>query len=80
MILDEATSALDNKVDAEIQIALNELSENRTTLIIAHRLNTLSEVSRRLYFENGRILGDGTHDELMLTSPGYRALANAAAQ
>ena len=80
LILDEATSALDNKVDAEIQIALNELSENRTTLIIAHRLNTLSEVSRRLYFENGRILGDGTHDELMLTSPGYRALANAAAQ
>lgn len=78
LILDEATSALDNKVDAEIQVALNELSRNRTTLIIAHRLNTLSEVPRRLYFEQGQILGDGTHDQLLEASEGYRTLAYAA--
>lgn len=78
LILDEATSALDNKVDAEIQVALSELSQNRTTLIIAHRLNTLSDVPRRLYFEKGEIRGDGTHEELIEKSQGYRSLATIA--
>jgi subfamily B ATP-binding cassette protein MsbA len=74
LLLDEATSALDNKADASIQSALNELRKNRTTLIIAHRMKTLNSVDRRLYFENGKLLGDGSHEQLMQSAPGYRQL------
>ncbi|MCH8474364.1 MAG: ABC transporter ATP-binding protein/permease [Opitutales bacterium] len=74
LILDEATSALDNKIDAEIQEALRELSSGRTTLVIAHRINSLNHIKRRLYFENGEILGDGDHDTLLGSCEGYRKL------
>jgi ABC-type multidrug transport system fused ATPase/permease subunit len=55
LILDEATSALDNESDLLIRQALDRLTEGRTTLIIAHRLNTLEGVHRRLYFSGGSI-------------------------
>ncbi|MCC5790483.1 MAG: ABC transporter ATP-binding protein [Opitutales bacterium] len=74
LILDEATSALDNKIDAEIQEALEELSKGRTTLVIAHRINSLHHIERRLYFEEGRILGDGDHETLLNGPSGYRKL------
>ena len=74
LILDEATSALDNQVDAEIQRALDELSEGRTTLVIAHRMNTLESIERRLYFEHGQITGDGNHMLLVQSSLGYKQL------
>jgi subfamily B ATP-binding cassette protein MsbA len=74
LLLDEATSALDNKADASIQEALLELCKNRTTLIIAHRMKTLHGIDRRLYFENGQLLGDGPHEQLMDSVPGYRQL------
>ena len=57
LILDEATSALDNQSDQLIQEALVRLAEDRTTLIIAHRMGTLKDVERRLYFEGGKIAG-----------------------
>ena len=76
LILDEATSALDNESDRYIQEALVRLTENRTTLIIAHRMNSLDTISRRLYFENRRVAADGTHEQLLAESQGYRNLIN----
>ncbi|MFU8847461.1 MAG: ABC transporter ATP-binding protein [Opitutales bacterium] len=77
LILDEATSALDNESDQLIQDALARLTRDRTTLTIAHRMGTLKEVERRLYFESGRIVGDGSHKSLMVTCPGYARLVNS---
>lgn len=77
LILDEATSALDNTSDQLIQEALQRLSENRTTLIIAHRMGTLKEVRRRLFFKEGSLDGDGSHEELMESNSDYVRLVNA---
>ena len=77
LILDEATSALDNTSDQLIQEALRRLSENRTTLIIAHRMGTLKDVSRRLFFKQGALDGDGSHEALMESNPDYAGLVNA---
>jgi subfamily B ATP-binding cassette protein MsbA len=77
LILDEATSALDNQSDQLIQEALVRLAEDRTTLIIAHRMGTLKDVSRRLYFEGGKIAGDGLHSELCNLNLGYIELFKA---
>ena len=79
LVLDEATSALDNQSDRFIQEALTRLAQDRTTLIIAHRLNSLESVERRLYFEKGQIAGDGSHLSLLEESSGYRKLVNADA-
>ena len=79
LILDEATSALDNTSDQLIQEALRRLSENRTTLIIAHRMGTLKDVSRRLFFKQGILDGDGSHEALMGSNPDYVSLVNAEA-
>lgn len=77
LILDEATSALDNQSDQLIQEALVRLAQDRTTLIIAHRMGTLKDVSRRLYFEQGFLAGDGTHAHLIESVPGYAQLVNS---
>ena len=77
LVLDEATSALDNQSDQLIQEALTRLAKDRTTLIIAHRFNSLESIERRLYFEKGRIADDGSHLSLLKESTGYRKLVNA---
>jgi subfamily B ATP-binding cassette protein MsbA len=77
LILDEATSALDNQSDQLIQEALVRLAQDRTTLIIAHRMGTLKDVSRRLYFEQGFLAGDGTHAHLIESVPGYAGLVQS---
>ena len=77
LVLDEATSSLDNQSDRIIQEALARLAKERTTLIIAHRMNSLESVERRLYFEKGRIACDGSHQSLLEESLGYRKLVNA---
>jgi len=77
LVLDEATSALDNTSDQLIQEALRRLSESRTTLIIAHRMGTLKDVSRRLFFKQGSLMGDGTHAELMQSNTDYVQLVEA---
>lgn len=65
LILDEATSALDTETEAIIQESLAELSKNRTTLIIAHRLGTIRNADRILVVTKEGIIEDGTHDELI---------------
>ena len=65
LILDEATSALDSMTEKYIQDGLHVLMQNKTTIVIAHRLSTLSEMNRILVFNNGSIIEDGTHEELI---------------
>jgi ATP-binding cassette subfamily B protein len=71
LVLDDATSAIDVKVEQRIHHALTELMQDRTTLIIAHRLSTISLADRVLLLDSGRIVGDGTHAELLESTPLY---------
>jgi ABC-type multidrug transport system fused ATPase/permease subunit len=65
LLLDEATSALDSESEAAIQKALHVLMEGKTVIAIAHRLSTLREMDRLLVLDKGKIIEDGTHDELI---------------
>src|SRR5206468_4459993 len=71
LVLDEATSALDNVAEVAVQEALEHLRVGRTTIIIAHRLSTVLGADRILLVKDGRILGEGTHAELLRTSDYY---------
>lgn len=71
IILDEATSALDLESEALIQDSLNQLSENRTTLIVAHRLSTITNADRIFVVDRGKIIESGTHQELMTKKSVY---------
>ena len=65
LILDEATSSLDSVTEKYIQDSLEKLMQNRTTIVIAHRLSTLSRMDRILVFDKGKIVEEGTHVELL---------------
>jgi ABC-type multidrug transport system fused ATPase/permease subunit len=75
LLLDEATSALDAESEALIQQALERVTENRTTLVIAHRLATVRNADRIIVMDKGKIVGDGTHQQLLKKSPLYARLA-----
>jgi ATP-binding cassette, subfamily B, bacterial len=75
LLLDEATSALDAESEALIQEALEGLTKGRTTLVIAHRLATVRNADRIIVLEQGKIVGQGTHTQLMKKSPLYSKLA-----
>ncbi|MGM9563942.1 MAG: ABC transporter ATP-binding protein [Faecousia sp.] len=74
LILDEATSALDSVTEAKIQSALDALAVGRTTLIIAHRLSTIRSASRIIAVADGKIVEEGSHDELMAKNGLYADL------
>ena len=74
LILDEATASLDAESEREIQEELDKLAQGRTTLIVAHRFSTIRNAHRILVFDAGRIVGDGTHDELYAGCPLYKEL------
>ena len=74
LILDEATSALDNMTEMQIQSALSELSEGRTTLVVAHRLSTVKNADEILVVTDGNISERGTHDELVALGGLYAEL------
>ena len=65
LVLDEATSALDSEVEASIQSALDQVMEGKTVLAIAHRLSTIARMDRIVVLEEGRIVEEGSHDELL---------------
>ncbi len=80
LILDEATSALDNETERQIQKAMQKLSENRTTITVAHRLATVRNSNRILVLEHGNITEEGSHENLMkLRGVYYNLSTNAAA-
>jgi len=76
LLLDEATSALDTGTEREIQSALNEVSRNRTSLVIAHRLSTVVDADEILVLDHGRIIERGRHSELLEMGGHYASMWN----
>ena len=77
VILDEATSALDNKSEKVVQKALDKLMEGRTTIVIAHRLSTVMDADKILVINDGHIVEEGTHQELLDLNGAYALLYNS---
>jgi ATP-binding cassette, subfamily B, bacterial len=75
LLLDEATSALDAESEQLIQTAIDGLLHERTTIIIAHRLSTVLKADRIIVIDSGKIVGEGTHSELLASNPLYAKLA-----
>lgn len=74
LILDEATSALDSEVEAAIQSSLDELMKGKTVIAIAHRLSTIAQMDRLIVLDQGKIVEQGTHDELVALNGIYAHL------
>lgn len=74
LVLDEATSSLDSVTEKSIQASLETLMQSRTVIVVAHRLSTISHLNRILIFDDGRIIEDGSHDELLLKNGRYALL------
>ena len=76
LIFDEATSSLDSEAEQKVQLAIEQATRNRTVIVIAHRLSTILKSTRIVVFEAGKIVGIGTHQELLENCPRYKTLYN----
>ena len=76
ILLDEATSSLDAETENQIQKALNFLTKNRTTIVIAHRLSTILNSDTIYVIDTGKVVGNGTHQELLVSSSVYKNFYN----
>ena len=76
LLLDEATSALDTRTEQDILTTLHRVSENRTSISIAHRLSTVADADKILVLEHGRLAESGTHGELLRTDGLYAEMWN----
>ena len=76
LLLDEATSALDNESERLVQQALERLMQGRTSIIIAHRLTTIEQCDCIIVMDEGKIIEQGSHDELMMANGYYAKLKN----
>ena len=74
ILFDEATSALDNETQFKIQQAIDNLQKEYTILIIAHRLSTIKNADRILFLDNGKIIADGQHEQLLKKCKEYKEL------
>ncbi len=80
LILDEATSSVDSTTEKEIQKALDNLVQGRTTIAIAHRLSTLRKANRLIVLDRGQIIEEGSHDALMIKDGTYRRMVEIQAR
>ncbi len=80
LILDDATSSVDPTKEHQIRAALAEVMAGRTTIVIAHRPATIALADRVVVLDGGRVVAEGTHDDLLATSPRYREILARAAQ
>ena len=74
LIFDEATSSLDSENETRVMEAINDVSKGKTTIIIAHRLSTVRDADKIIVMDKGQVVGEGTHDELLISSPVYKNL------
>ena len=72
MILDEATSSLDSESEKKIQDAIDKLMVDKTSLIIAHKFSTIKKCDKIILIDKGRIVAEGTHDELINSNSSYK--------
>ncbi|MEM1342751.1 MAG: ATP-binding cassette domain-containing protein, partial [Pseudomonadota bacterium] len=77
VILDEATSALDQKTEARVMRALDRLAEGRTTIMVSHRMSSVMGADRIYVLESGKLVEDGTHEELMARGQLYATMFEA---
>jgi len=75
LLLDESTSSLDGVNEQLMRDAIDTVSEGRTLIVIAHRLSTVVDSDLIVVLENGRVVGEGTHSQLVKSTPLYRDLA-----
>ena len=80
LVFDEATSALDNVTEAEVNRAIESLRGQKSMMVIAHRLNTVRRCDRLLYLDEGRIVAEGSYDELIASNSRFRRMAEASSQ